>query len=59
MDNKILFIILNNQIHYSQNPKMDHKELYNYFGGDSNSYEKAIRGFIYKDINHIIFTWNI
>lgn len=49
MDNKVLFIILNNQIHYSQDPKMDHKELYNYFGGDPNNYEKIIRGFIYKD----------
>lgn len=49
MDNQVLFIIMNNQVNYSQNKNMDHKELYNSLGGNPDNYFNTIRGFIYKD----------
>lgn len=49
MDNQVLFIIMNNQVHYSQNTNMDHKELYNSLSGNPDNYFNTIRGFIYKD----------
>lgn len=49
MDNRVLFIIMNNQVQYSQNTNVDHKELYNSLGGNPDNYFNTIRGFIYKD----------
>lgn len=56
MNDKILFVIYNNQIQYCQNSNFDHKEFYLSIGGDINNYENTIKGFITKD--KIIFYKN-
>lgn len=57
-NNRILFMIINNQVTYLQNSTMDHREWYNTLGLDPNQFELVIRGFImdgkivfYKGIN--------
>ena len=49
MDNQIIFVIFNNQIHYSQDPNIDYRQLYLSVGGDDNTYDAAIKGIIVKD----------
>ena len=43
MNQRIVFIIYNNQIHYAQNPNMDHRELYLSIVGNTDNYESSIR----------------
>ena len=56
MNQRIVFIIYNNQIHYAQNPNMDHRELYLSIVGNTDNYESSIRGFVMGD--EIIFFKN-
>lgn len=45
-NNRILFMIIDNQVKYLQNSTMDHREWYNSLGLDPNLFESIIRGFI-------------
>ena len=53
MDNKILFMIINNEVKYSQDSNMDHREWYNSLGLDQNNFDNIIRGYIID--NKIVF----
>lgn len=48
MENRILFIVINDEIKFLQNSTMDHREWYLSLGGDINKYDDVIRGYIYK-----------
>lgn len=56
MNDRILFIIFNNQIQYCQDPNSDHRNFYQSLGGNPNDYENTIKGYIFKD--KIIFFKN-
>lgn len=56
MNDKILFIIYNNQIQYCQDQNYDHRSFYQSIGGDLNNYENTIKGYIIGD--KIIFFKN-
>lgn len=53
MNNKILFMIYNDEIKFLTNSEMDHREWYLSLGGDINNYDNVIRGFVVN--NKIIF----
>ena len=53
MNNKILFMIINNEVKYSQDPNIDHRDWYNSLGFDSNNFDNIVRGFIMD--NKIVF----
>lgn len=53
MNNRILFMIIGNEVKYLQNSTMDHREWYLSLGHDPNQYENLIRGFV--ENNRIIF----
>ena len=46
MNNKILFMILDNQVVYLPNGSMDHREWYVSLGRNSEDFDNVIRGFI-------------
>lgn len=46
MSNRIIFIVFNNQILFSNDQNMDHHEWYQKLGGNMDNYENTIRGFI-------------
>lgn len=46
MNNKILFMIINNQVMYLQNTEMDHREWYTSLNLDLNLFESVIRGYV-------------
>ena len=48
MNDKILFIVINDEIKFLQNSTMDHREWYISLGGDLNKYDDVIRGYIMK-----------
>lgn len=49
MNDRILFIIFNNQIQYCHDPNSDHRNFYQSLGGNPNDYENTIKGYIFKD----------
>lgn len=53
MNDKILFMIINNEVKYLQNSTMDHREWYTYLGLDPNQFDNIIRGYIIE--NKIVF----
>ena len=53
MNNKIIFMIFNNQVMFLQNSTMDHKEWFLSVGGIEDQFENLIRGFILN--NKIVF----
>lgn len=53
MNNRILFMIINNQVRYLESPTGDHREWYLSLGLDPNNFENIIRGFIMD--NKIVF----
>ena len=53
MNNKILFLIIGEEIKYLQNSTMDHREWYVSLGYDVNVFDQVVRGFIMD--NKIIF----
>lgn len=46
MNNRILFIIFNNEVKYMTDSGIDHREWFLSLGGDINNYDNTIRGFI-------------
>ncbi|MBQ6497739.1 MAG: hypothetical protein IJI58_03390 [Bacilli bacterium] len=46
MNNRILFMIIDDQVKYLTDGTMDHREWYNSLGLDPNNYENIVRGFI-------------
>lgn len=46
MNNRILFLIYNNEVKYLQNSSMDHREWFLSLGGKQEEYDQLIRGFI-------------
>ena len=48
-NNKIMFMIHNNQVLFLQNSNMDFREWYLSLDGDINNYDSLIRGFVIKD----------
>ncbi|MBR2828742.1 MAG: hypothetical protein IKE70_05875 [Bacilli bacterium] len=46
MNDRIMFMVINDHVEYLKNNNYDHKEWYNTLGLDPNLYEKVIRGFI-------------
>lgn len=53
MEDKILFMIYKNEIKFMTSPIADHWRWYQSLGGDPNSYDSVVRGYISK--NKIIF----
>ena len=53
MNNKILFMIYNNEIKFLSDPNMDHRDWYKSLGGNLDEYDKVIRGFVIN--NQLIF----
>ena len=53
MNNRVLFMIVNNQVKYLTNSTMDHREWYNSLGMDPNNFDNIVRGYILE--NKIIF----
>ena len=53
MNNRILFMIIDDQVKYLTEGNMDHREWYVSLGLDPNNYENIVRGFIMD--NKIIF----
>ena len=53
MNNRILFLIYNNEVKYLQNTNMDHREWFLSLGGKQEEYDNLIRGFIMD--NKILF----
>lgn len=53
MNNRILFMIIDDQVKYLTEGNMDHREWYNSLGLDPNNYDNIVRGFIMD--NKIIF----
>lgn len=51
--NRVLFMIIHNQIQYLQNSTMDHKEWYDSLGLDPALYESIVRGYVIE--NKIVF----
>lgn len=51
--NRVLFMIIHNQIQYLQNSAMDHKEWYDSLGLDPALYESIVRGYVIE--NKIVF----
>ena len=46
MNNRILFMIIDDQVKYLTDSNMDHREWYTSLGLDPNNYENIVRGFI-------------
>ena len=46
MNDRILFIVINDQIQFLQNSTMDHREWYISLGGNMEEYDNVIRGYI-------------
>lgn len=46
MNDRIMFMVINDRVVYLKNNDYDHKEWYNSLGLDPNLYEQVIRGFI-------------
>lgn len=46
MNNRILFMIIGNEVKYLQNSTMDHREWYISLGQDPNLFDSVVRGFI-------------
>ena len=46
MNNKILFMIVGNQVKYLSGSTMDHREWYTSLGLDINNYENIVRGYV-------------
>ena len=46
MNNRILFMIINDQVKYLTDSNMDHREWYTSLGLDPNNYENIVRGFV-------------
>ena len=46
MENKVLFMILDNQVVYLQNSNMDHREWYVSLGRNPDDFDNVIRGFV-------------
>lgn len=44
--NRILFMIINNEVKYLQNSTMDHREWYTSLGFDPNNFDNIVRGYI-------------
>ena len=53
MNNRVLFMIVNNQVQYLTNSTMDHREWYNSLGMDLNNFDNIVRGYVIE--NKIIF----
>ena len=53
MNNRVLFMIVDDQVKYLTEGEMDHREWYNSLGLDPNNYENIVRGFVMD--NKIIF----
>jgi len=53
VNNRILFMVIGNEVKYLQNSTMDHREWYLSLGYDPNQFDNLVRGFIEKD--RIIF----
>ena len=53
MNNRILFLIIGDEVKYLQNSNMDHREWYLSLGYDAKLFEQVVRGFISD--NKIIF----
>lgn len=53
MNNKVLFMIIDNQVKILSNSTMDHREWYLSLGLDISNYENIIRGFVMN--NKIVF----
>jgi len=53
MNNKILFMIIDNQVLYLSNTNMDHREWYISLGFDGNNFDNVIRGLVID--NKIVF----
>ncbi len=51
--NRVLFMIVNNQIKYLTGSDMDHREWYNSLGLDINSFDNIVRGYVID--NKIIY----
>ncbi len=49
MNQRILFLIYKDEIKFTQNPNIDHKEWFHAIGGTDEEYENLIRGFIIDD----------
>lgn len=49
MNNKILFMLIEDEIKYLKNSNMDHREWYISLGYDVKNYDNIIRGFIIED----------
>ena len=46
MNNKILFMIIGNEVKYLADSNMDHREWYTSLGLDINNYDNIVRGYI-------------
>ena len=46
MNNKVLFLIIGNEVKYLQDSTMDHKEWYVSLGFDPSTFDSVVRGFI-------------
>ncbi len=46
MNNRILFMIIDDQVKYLTDSNMDHREWYVSLGLDPNNYENIVRGFV-------------
>ena len=46
MNNKVLFMIIDDQVKYLTEGNMDHREWYTSLGLDPNNYENIVRGFV-------------
>ncbi len=46
MNNRILFMIIGQEVKYLQNSNMDHREWYNSLGLDSNLFDSIVRGYV-------------
>ena len=46
MDSKILFMIVDNEVKYLADTKMDHREWYLSLGYDNNNFDNIVRGYI-------------
>ena len=53
MNNRVLFMIVDNQVKYLTDSNMDHREWYNSLGMDPNNFDNIVRGYVLE--NKIIF----
>ena len=51
--NRVLFMIINNQVKYLTGSEMDHREWYNSLGLDPNNFDNIVRGYVID--NKIIY----